>query len=217
VNERFSYSGSAVSLYSHTGTHVCGLTHIGHHGVFWNGRTADDDLGSRGWTRGASYPAIIGRGVLLDIAAVRRCDCLPESYAITPDDIRAGYRLAGTAPRAGDVVVLRTGRMGMWPDRERFLARPPGLGMDAARMLCEELGAMTVGLDVGGEALPSAPGTFLPIHAYLAATAGVMLIENMWLEELAREGIGEIAILAAPMKLRGSSGAPVRPLAYPRA
>ena len=35
--ERYSYAGSAVTMYSHTGTHLCALNHIGHDGRFWNG------------------------------------------------------------------------------------------------------------------------------------------------------------------------------------
>jgi kynurenine formamidase len=33
------------------------------------------------------------------------------------------------------------------------------------------------------------------------------------LEDLARDGIAEFAFLAAPLKIRGATGSPVRPLA----
>jgi kynurenine formamidase len=43
--------------------------------------------------------------------------------------------------------------------------------------------------------------------------SGIHIIECLNLEELAREGVGEFVFLAAPMKIRGATGAPVRPLA----
>src|SRR5262249_24609799 len=68
----------------------------------------------------------------------------------------------------------------------------------------------------GGEPLPPAePDTFLPVHAYLLAEAGAPVVENLWLEELAAAGIAEVAFLAFPLKLRGSTGCPVRPVALP--
>jgi kynurenine formamidase len=214
VHERYSYAGSALSMYSHTGTHVCGLNHIGHHGTFWNGWTQEADLGSRCWNVGGRFPPIIGRGLLLDIAAVHEMDCLPDSYAITAGDIRTACERQGVEPAQGDIVLVRTGRMRRWPDPEEFLATPPGLGMGAARFLCEEIGAMCLGLDLGGEALPpEEPDTFLPVHAFLFATAGTPLIENLWLEDLAGEELWEFAFLGLPLKLLGSTGTPVRPLA----
>ena len=161
-------------------------------------------------------PAIIGRGVLLDVASVQGTDCLAESYAITAEDLRAAYEFGSVDPAPGDIVLIRTGRMSRWPSTDAFLSSPPGLGLEAAQGLCEEVGAMTIGLDVGGEALPPAdPDAFLPVHAYLGATAGAMVIENLWLEELADRRIFEFALIAAPLKLAGSTGAPVRPLAIP--
>jgi kynurenine formamidase len=214
VHRRYAYAGSALRMYSHTGTHLCGLNHIGHHGTFWDGLT-EDGLGAHGWRSGGRFPPIVARGVLLDIASLHEVDCLPDSYAITVEDVRRGYELAGAEPRRGDVVVLRTGRMTRWPDPGGFLTTPPGLGMEAARFLCEWVGAMCLGLDCGGEVLPpEQPDTFLPVHAYLFATAGAPLIENLWLEDLARDRVAEFALVAAPLKLRGSTGMPVRPLAF---
>jgi kynurenine formamidase len=158
-------------------------------------------------------PPIIGRAVLLDIATLHGVECLAPSYAITAEDVRSAASGQECKLRASDIILLRTGRMRYWPEPEAFLADPPGLGMDAARFLCEEIGAMCLGLDVGGEVLPpEESGTFLPVHAYLFATAGTPLIENLWLEELARDAVHELAFIALPLKLRGSTGAPVRPL-----
>lgn len=213
ANERNSYAGSAISMYSHIGTHVCGLNHIGLDGRFWNGWTQERHLGSRSWLVGGVYPPIVARGVLADVAGSHGVDRLPPSYAITPDDLDGALDTTRVDP--GDVVLVRTGQMTLWPDSDAFLATPPGLGMDAAHHLCEELSVMCVGVDCGGEALPPAePDTFLPVHAYLLATVGAPVFENLWLEDLARAGVKEFAFVASPLKLRGSTGCPVRPLAF---
>ena len=207
------YAGTAISMYSHVGTHMCSLNHLGSDGRFWNGWTADAHLGSRAWRVGGVYPPIIAPGMLLDVARVHGTDCLPDSYAITPDDLTAA---GAPALERGDVALVRTGRMSRWPDHEGFMNDPPGVGMAAARMLAEALEVMCLGVDCGGEPLPAeAPDAFLPVHSYLLADMGVPVIENMWLEDLARAGLRRFTLLAFPLKLRGSTGLPVRPVALP--
>ena len=56
------------------------------------------------------------------------------------------------------------------------------------------------------------------MHSYLLAEAGVPVIENLWLEDLAHApAIRRLTLLAFPLKLRGSTGLPVRPVALPSA
>lgn len=215
ANRAYSYAGSAITMYSHTGTHLCGLNHIGHYGHFWNGWTPESHLGSRAWTVGGVFPAIIARAVLIDLAAAKGVKCLPDSYPISSQDVIDALTSERIRITQGDVVLLRTGRMSRWPDQTAFLSSPPGLTLEAARTLCEEFESMCLGLDCGGEALPSEVDTFLPVHAYLCATAGCPLFENLWLEELSSTGSFEFAFVAGPLKLRGSTGAAVRPIAMP--
>ena len=87
ANRAYSYAGSAFSMYSHTGTHLCGLNHIGYHGRFWNGWTAETHLGSRSWKVGGVFPVIVARAVLVDVAGAKGLTCLPDSYSISREDI----------------------------------------------------------------------------------------------------------------------------------
>jgi kynurenine formamidase len=67
------------------------------------------------------------------------------------------------------------------------------------------------------ELFPYEPETFCPVHSYMFATAGAQIIESLWLEELAAERVYEVAFIGGPLKLTGSTGSPMRPLAIPLA
>ena len=81
VHEKYSYCGDSIHMYTHCGTHIDTLTHMGFYGKFWNGWTADEQLGSRVWNKGGpeKYPPVIARGVLLDVAGMKGVDVLPDS------------------------------------------------------------------------------------------------------------------------------------------
>ena len=76
---------------------------------------------------------------------------------------------------------------------------------------------MVVGCDnVACEQLPSVdPDSYLPVHGYLFAVVGVPIIEVLMLEELAQAQVYEFAFFGAPLRLRGSTGAPMRTFAMP--
>jgi kynurenine formamidase len=216
VHEKYSYCGDSISMYTHTGTHIDMLNHLGHYGRFWNGRTAEDDLGSRQWLQGgaAECPPIVGRAVMLDVARLQGVTCLPDGYCIQPDDLAEAARAQGTDLRPGDIALIRTGRMSVWPDLDGYLRSTPGIGMETARYLCEEAGVMCLGTDaISIDVDPHVdPDTFVPVHCYLFASAGTPVIEVLNLEELSAAGVFEIAFIGMPLKLRGATGSPIRPI-----
>jgi kynurenine formamidase len=218
LSAKYSYSGDAMTMYTHTGTHIDMLNHFGYHNRFWNGWSPAQHLGSRHWMRGGpeKYPNIVARGVLLDIAALYETECLAPSYVITAADCAAAAEAEGVTLEKGDVVMIRTGRMRYWPDAEKYATDAPGIGMEAARFLCDETGAMIIGSDNDSvEVDPWEPGTFFPVHSYMFATAGAPIIESLWLEDLAAAGIYEVAFIGGPLKMTGATGSPLRPIALP--
>ena len=217
-NERVSYSGDSVAMYTHCGTHVDTLSHYGYNHQIFNGFTEHEHLGGRHWmVSGADkHPPIIARGVVLDIAAAHGVDCLPDSYGITEADLVDACRRQGSDLRVGDVVVIRTGRMSFWPDTAAYLPNEPGLNLDAARFLAES-GVITVGADnIAVEQLPSAdPDNWQVVHTYLLAEAGIPMMEVVNVEELVGDGVHEFVFLGACLRLRGATGSPMRPFAIP--
>ena len=220
AKELLSYSGDGMSMYTHTGTHLDTLNHFGLHGKIWNQVSAESALGVRGWTKSGAdkYPPIIARGVLIDVAKSKNVATLPSSYAITVADLQDAVKKQGTTLRSGDVVLIRTGAMTLWPDAAKYrLADQPGLSLEAAQWLVEGQKTMLVGADnFGIESFPSKdPENFVPVHTYLLAERGVSLLEAMWLEELSKDQVYEFLFIASPLKLRGGTASPLRPLAIP--
>jgi kynurenine formamidase len=217
VHEKYCYSGDAISMYTHCGTHIDTLNHMGYHGTQWNGWTHDRHLGSKVWTKGGAdtYPPIISRGVLLDVAGAHGVECLEPHYEITPRDLQDAQRRQAISVRKGDIVLVRTGRMTCWPDSDAYLTGSPGINVASARWLCEEAGAMCVaGDNIGLEPQPY-HGQYAPVHCYMFATAGAQIIEVVNMEELAAEAQYEFAFVGFPMKLRGATGAPLPCVAVP--
>lgn len=217
-NELVAWSADAISMFTHCGTHIDTLNHFGYRGKIWNGFSTEQHLGSRHWTvAGADkYPPMIGRGVLIDVAAAQGVDVLPDGYAIGKTDLTEALSRQGTDLRAGDVVMVRTGRGSTWPDPDSYLPREPGLDRGGAEFLAKS-GAATIGADnVALEHLPSPdPENWLPVHTYLLAEAGVPIMEVVDLEELSREKCYEFVYVGACLKLRGATAGPIRPMAFP--
>lgn len=219
MNEHVSYTGAAISLYTHMGTHLDALAHFGLDGEIWNGFDAAEHLGDRGWKMAGAekIPPIVARGILIDVAAAREVDMLPAGYRISREDLVETLERQRVELRRGDVVLIRTGRMRVFSDATAYMDSPPGIGMSAARFLAEEAGAMIVGADnLSLEAFPSEiDGNYVPVHTYLLAQQGIPILEVVYLEELSRDGIFEFAFLGGSLKLRGADGAPIRPIALP--
>ncbi len=219
LNNHVSYTGAAVSMYTHMGTHIDALNHFGLNGKIWNGFSAHQHLGDRGWNvAGAeNIPPIIARGVLIDVAAAKGLDMLGNGYRITREDLVAALDKQGVDIQEGDVALIRTGRMKVYEDAAAYMANPPGLGMAAARFLVEEKGAMIVGADnLSFEAFPSElEDDYVPLHTYLLAQQGAPILELVYLEELSQDAVYEFAFIGGSLKLRGSDAAPIRPIAIP--
>lgn len=219
MHERVSYSGDAVLMYTHTGTHIDSLSHFGLGGEIWNGFRHDEHLGDLGWKKGGAekLPPIVARGVLVDLPAFKGVEILPDSYRITPADLRGALARQGVALAPGDAVFIRTGRMRVIGDKEKYMSNPPGIGLASARWLVESQGAMLLGSDnLSLETFPvETPGNWIPVHTYLEAEQGVAIMEVVDLEALARDRVYEFAFIGAALKLRGATGSPMRPIALP--
>jgi kynurenine formamidase len=154
---------------------------------------------------------ILRRGVLLDIARLNG-GTLPEDFEITPERLDEAANAANVNISAGDVVLLRTGWAAYWNDAKRFVngVRGPGPSLAGARWLSAR------GIFAGGSdtlSFEKMPAPAMPVHVHLLVESGIHIIECLNLESLAQERVAEFLFVAAPLKIRGATASPIRPVA----
>lgn len=213
---RTSASGTIVQA-EHSGTHIDALCHQAEHLVMFGGCDVTAQVQtSTGFTRLGveTIPPLLARGVLLDLAAAAGVERLPAGHLAGAAELEAAAEAAGVRVEEGDAVLVRTGNGTVWDDAEEYL-HGPGLGADAARWLAARrplaVGCDNVAIDLVGHVDPELGS--LPCHTLLLIRAGVYLVENLALEQLARAGASEFLFVCLPLKMRGVTGSPVRPLA----
>lgn len=218
MNEKVSYTGDAISMYTHMGTHIDALNHFGLNGQIWNGFKPEEYLGDKGWkkTGAETIPEIIARGVLIDIMESKGGK-LKNNYRITAADLKEALRKQKVSLQPGDVVLIRTGQAQLYSNASAYLDNYPGISLDAVKWLVEDQKIMLLGADnLSFEAFPpERQDNWVPVHTYLLAEKGMMFIEQMNLESLAMDKVYEFAFIAASLKLRGASAGPMRPIALP--
>jgi kynurenine formamidase len=221
MNKKVSYTSDAISMLTHTGTHIDALNHFGLNGEIWNGFSANEFLGDKGWKRAGAenIPPIIARGVLIDVAGYKNQSVLDRDYRISKEDLEGTLEKQKVELKKGDVVLIRTGQATYYNDAAKYLDQYPGVGLDAVKWLVEEKNIMILGADnLGLEAFPSnTKENWVPVHSYLLAEKGIMFMEQLNLEGIASDKIYEFAFIASSLKLRGASGSPMRPMAIPLA
>ncbi len=155
---------------------------------------------------------LVSRGVLLDVAGPKR---LAPEHSITVDELERAAGSAKVEIRPGDVVLVRTGYGALWSEPAEYL-RGAGVSAAGSSWLIDRqvsaVGADNMAWDVIGPTDPEL-GVTLPGHVLLLVRAGIPIIENLNLEELAAAGVHEFAFVCLPLKMRGATGSPVRPIA----
>ena len=223
VNEAgLGYMAEYVMATSHSGAHMDALAHmtVDDDMHWYGGGNADEHLTDFGPTYldASTMPPFFTRGILLDAAGYRGVACLPKGSPVDAAELEAICAAEGVEVRAGDVVAIRTGYMGLWPDAEAMAAhKTPGPDLSAARWLLER-GVVATGTDTETYEVQPAPdpgptGNPQPVHTLLLIQNAIYLMESLDLEALARERIHEFLFVALPLKIRGATGSMVDPVA----
>jgi kynurenine formamidase len=159
-----------------------------------------------------SVEPIFRPGVLFDIARLEGVDSLPFDFEVTAEHLAA----CGVTPPNDGIALIRTGWGNHWNDANRFITggsgavvRGPGPKKPGAQWLSKH-GIFAAGSDtVAFESVPS----HMEVHVHLLVERGIHIIECLNLETLAATGVKEFLFVALPLKIRGGTGSPIRPVA----
>ena len=201
------------------GTQIDGFGHVGIDGKHYNGVPTEDVIRPNGAIKYGIHtlPPIVGRGILLDMAAAAGVTQLSERTIFESAALQTAAKRQGVEIRKGDVVLLHTGWLSVAAeDGERFLSKTPGIGIDGATWLADK-GVVAIGADTwaieGWPTNAKLPDHFLPVHGLLLVKRGVHILENIKTAELAADKAYEFFFILAAPRLVGALQSPVHPVA----
>lgn len=215
-----SASNEMIVTGGHVGTHIDGLAHVSHEGSLHGGVDAGEaQRGGRFNAHGIDEVApMVGRGILLDVAAWQGVDVLPGGYGISASDLKATATHFNLSLEGIDFVLVRSGWATHFTDPAAFLGLETGVPgpTEAAATWLAECGIVATGADtIAYEQIPPGAGhRNLPVHRVLLVEHGIHIIEAMNLDPLAAAGVYDFGLFLAPLKIVGATGSPLRPVAW---
>jgi kynurenine formamidase len=162
---------------------------------------------------------IVARGVLIDVAGAKGVDMLEAGYEITMDDVRAALDKQGMADfefAEGDGVFFHTGWGKLWKvDNDRFNSGCPGIGMEVARWLSDDIQVGVWGGDTWPtEVVPNPdPNCVFCVHQHMLTRHGIVNQENMDLSGLLADGVFRFMYVYSPAPVVGATGSMGAPIA----
>lgn len=209
-----------------TTTHVDAFCHVFWKGKIWGGGSRDqvDSGGARAGSIDALKDGIVTRGVLVDIPRLRGERFVAPGHPVTDQDILDACAQQGVELRSGDGLLVYSGRDAFEREHPVPLGAGdlrPGVSITATRVLKErEISILGWDMLDASTTIPEFrehPRSGGPVHVLSLVYLGVPLIDNMFLEGLARAcaevGKWEFLLSVAPLVIPKATGSAVNPLA----
>jgi hypothetical protein len=183
--------------------------------VFYNGVPAEEMQARYGLRRLGieNVKPIVTRGILGDVAGYKGVETLPNDYEVSLSDVRGALEkqsIPESQIRPGDALLFNYGWWRLWNDPERFRTSYttwPGIGQEVAQWIIERKVSI-VGSDISTDRFPT-----WTAHHELTLKHGIFNLEFMNFEELIGDGVHEFLFIFTPLRLKGATGSPGRPLA----
>ena len=216
-NRRISNEEMVIGELGQIGTQFDGFSHQGIDNGFYNCFKQDQIATRNGYTKLGieKVGAFVTRGVLIDVAALKGVQMLPDSYEITVQDLQGALKRQNLTIQPGDAIIVHTGWGKLWgKDNVRYMKTDPGIGVAAAEWLAKQ-NPMLIGSDNWSvEVNPNPdPNIGSPVHQILLAVNGIHILESLKLDELVAKRVNEFALVLEPLKLKGATGSTVAPIA----
>lgn len=206
-----------VTMGAHVGTHVDARGHVAKNGKVYGDRSVFEAQTPSGGLEVASIeetPPIVGPGHLVDMVKLLGRHPEPKD-GLGPDEFEKWFT-DKTPPGPGSVVVVRTGWMRYWPDQDDYIGLAtglPGVTIEGAKWLSSR-GIIATGSDtMNYEHKPSSAIINLPVHVHNLVENGISIMESLNLEVLAEHEVTDFLFVAVPLRIKGGTGSPIRPIA----
>lgn len=210
-----------VTEIGHVGTQFDGPAHIGkrvtqddgtvenvfYNGIRWSEMQDPYAMRKLGVENVRPY---LTRGVLIDVAGYKGVETLPDGYVVTLADVRGALAAQGMNEadiRTGDALLFNFGWWRLWPEPKAMGFEWPGIGREVAEWVVERQASM-----VGSDAATDEP-TQWAVHDLLTLQNGIFNLEMMQFEDLLADEVYEFLFVFTPLRLKGASGSPGRPIA----
>jgi len=217
----FTTSDDKVVLALQAATHWDALAHVSYEGHLYNGVPSSVITEAGAARMGIDQVrTLVGRGVLLDVAAAKGVDRLEGGYPLTGDDLDAACDHGHVDVRSGDIVLIRTGQMRWFfeGDRERYGAPASGPSLQTVAWFHDHDVAAVATDNITFEVYPcEREDALLPVHLLHLVDMGMTQGQNWNLEDLAADcaADGRYAFFldASPLPFTHAVGSPVNPIA----
>lgn len=212
-----NYNDDIYMGYVGTGTQIDGMGHIGVDNVYYNCNKNSEFVQANGLTKLGieKVPAIVTRGVVLDMTAYYGKNPVPEGTAYNRKEIDEQAARQGVEIRKGDVVLFYSGWLSLvGKDDKRYIGGEPGVGKEGAEYLASKQ-VVAVGADTWGvEAIPFEQGVgVFEIHQILIPKNGIYILENVDTAELVKDKAWEFMFVLGASRMTGGVQAIVNPIA----
>jgi kynurenine formamidase len=201
---RVNWITELVSGTMQLGTHLDALSHLQMGGHGYGGFSVGELAGTNGVRHLGveTVPQIVTTGWLVDVPELEAGD------VITPADC------ADIDPAPGDAVLFHTGWGSKWDRPEAYVAGEPGPGCELAQWLADREVALT-GCDTWsyGPVPSEDPERPFRVPQILNIDHGIFVVENLYLDALAEDGVRQFALILTHPRLRGATGAWTSPVA----
>ena len=217
----FSCDFIGVECHGDAHSHIDALCHVAFRDQLYSGIPASSVTAAGAGHLGIQQlkDGITGRGVLLDIARSRNVAWLEPGDLITAADLEAAEKAGQVRVGEGDILLCRTGHHRRRSELGPWDAANAKTGLDPRAMTwVRDRHVAAMGSDGDSDTMPSpVDGVGYPVHVLAIVALGIVLLDCLNLEDLARACAGhkrwEFLLTVAPLVLQYGTGTAVNPIA----
>jgi kynurenine formamidase len=213
-----NYNDDLLQTWIGIGSQLDGLGHLGENGKYYNCLDEKDISAITGLTKLGTHavPPLVGRAVILDMAAQAGVKVMAAGQHFGPAEIKAAAKAQGVTMGEGDIILFHTGwtEGKLESDPATWGSSEPGLNNAGAAYIAS-LNPMAVGADTWGlEAIPAPDGDKVFYgHVIFLKQNGIYILETMNVGPLLAEGVNEFMFVLGQPRIIGTVQAMINPVA----